>query len=141
MFVLMIATFTSCSLDNDQNTQILTEVMPIESVDMPDQFIRGQDHEISITYTKPNSCYQFYDVTYIVSGSDRIVTVLNSVYSYDEANCTGEPEQVTASLIFTPTSSETHIFKFYQGENDQGIDQYHLVEVPVLEGRLNTINN
>jgi hypothetical protein len=109
--------------------------MPIVSVDMPEQFIYGETYAINISYIKPNTCYQFNDFAYEINGNERIIAVVNTVYTDENANCIGEPEEVTVYFDFTVTSSDTYVFKFFQGEDEQGIDQYHIVEVPVFQGR------
>ncbi len=127
LFFLIL--FTSCSIDDDI-PQVITEVMPIESVDVPEHFIFGQTHEISVTYSRPSSCYQFYDFIYAIDGNTRTVAVVNTLYANE--NCTQEPESATASFELTVTRTETYVFKFFQGQNEDGVDQYHLVEVPVV---------
>ena len=136
LFVLML---TSCSID-ENNPVMHTEIMPIESVNIPEYFIQGQTHEISVSYNKPSSCYQFYDFMYEINGNVRTVAVVNSVYT--NTTCVQLDELVSASFDFTVNGTETYVFKFYLGKNDEGVDQYHLVEVPVVEDRLHiaTIN-
>ncbi len=131
--------FASCSID-DNSPVMHTEIMPIESVDIPEHFIQGQTHEIFVNYNRPSSCYQFYDFLYEINGNVRSVSVVNSVYT--NATCVQQEELVTASFEFTVNGTETYVFKFYLGKNDEGVDQYHLVEVPVVEDRLSiaTIN-
>jgi hypothetical protein len=126
---------TSCSINDDNSPILHTEVMPIESVEIPEHFLLGQTHEISVTYMKPSSCYQFYDFIYEINGNTRTVAVVNSVYT--NTTCVQGEELVTASFDFPVNGTETYVFKFYQGENDEGVDQYYLVEVPVIEGRIN----
>ncbi|WP_417859691.1 hypothetical protein [Winogradskyella sediminis] len=133
VFILM-ATLTSCSIDDDNN-YVGTEVMPIESIEIPDHFVYGESYEIMITYNRPSTCYQFYNFLYDINGNERTVAVINSVYSNTE--CIEEPESVTVSLNFMVTGSETYLFKFYQGQDDEGEDQYYLAEVPVVSERPN----
>jgi hypothetical protein len=42
-------------------------------------------------------------------------------------------ELVDATFNFIVTSNGTYIFKFWQGEDDNGNDLYYIVEVPVVE--------
>ncbi len=131
--VLIALTFVSCDIgDGDQQFQF--EVMPITNVQVPDEFVLGSTYEISMSYNRPNDCYEFNDFLYSVNGAERSIAVVNTVYSADSGCATGSPEIETVVLDFTVTSIETHIFKFYQGTDNAGIDQYHIVEVPVVEG-------
>ncbi|WP_299523431.1 hypothetical protein [Winogradskyella sp.] len=131
-FLMFMVIFTSCNIENDNTLNFYLEVVPIESVDVPEEFILGQIHEISVTYTRPNSCYEFNDFIYSVQNNVRSVAVANTVYTNIE--CMSLSEDVTVSFDFVVSSLETHVFQFYQGTNDDGIDQYHIVEVPVVEG-------
>ncbi|MBU2926833.1 hypothetical protein [Winogradskyella psychrotolerans] len=129
---IILTTLMSCSVDED-NSYVGTEVMPIESIDIPDQFVYGESYEIMITYNRPSTCYQFYNFLYDINGNERTVAVINSVYS--DSSCTEEEESVTVSLNFMVTGTETYLFKFYQGHDDEGEDQYYLAEVPVISER------
>ncbi|WP_157957261.1 hypothetical protein [Winogradskyella tangerina] len=130
--VLFTLTLFSCDIgDGDQQFQF--EVMPITSVQVPDEFQLGSTYEISVSYNRPNDCYEFNDFLYSVNGAERSVAVVNTVYATSNTGCGGSPESETVGFDFTVTSIETHIFKFFQGTDSAGIDQYHIVEVPVVE--------
>ncbi len=128
--VIVIATLTSCSIDDDVQSFYL-EVLPIESAEMPEQFIYGETHEIFMDYIRPTGCHVFNDFLYQINGQERTVVIINTVYT-DNA-CEDNPETVTVSFQFNVTSFETYVFKFYQGENEDGVDQYLIMEVPVVE--------
>lgn len=132
LFSVMLA---SCSLDDSPNAEFSFEFMPIESVVMPEEFMHGETYAIGVSYTKPNSCYLFNDFAYEVDGNVRIIAVVNTVYENEDALCTGEPVLNTVSFNFTVTGTETYVFKFFQGENETGEDEYHIIEVPVVDGR------
>ena len=55
---------TSCSIDSDYSPTFYLEVLPIESVNMPQEFVLGETYEIEITYNRPNGCYFFNDFFY-----------------------------------------------------------------------------
>jgi len=131
-----IALLTSCSIDDDPSNNFYLEVLPIDSVVVPEHFVHGEHYDISITYTKPNSCYHFNDFIYEIDGHERTVAIVNTVYSNVE--CDEIPESVTVSFDFMVSGTETYVFKFYQGEDEDGVDQYYLVEIPVVDGRMNT---
>ena len=132
VLVLFISVLTSCSIENDDSTTFSLEVLPIESVEVPEQFIYGETYEIGVTYNKPNSCYQFNDFIYEIDGHERTIAVVNTVYSSQNGPCEPGPEEVTVHFDFMVTGTETYVFKFYQGEDAGGTDQYYLVEVPVI---------
>ncbi len=126
---IFISTLTSCSVENDDSDTFYLEVLAIDSVDIPELFVLGETNEISITYTIPNGCYQFNDFIYENDDNQRTVAIVNTVYP--DANCAKTQESVTVSFNFTVSETETYAFKFYQGEDSEGVDQYYFVEVPV----------
>jgi hypothetical protein len=129
---IFISTLTSCSVETDENDTFYLEVLTIDSVEMPEHFVLGKTYDISVNYTVPNSCYQFNDFIYEIDKHERTVAIVNTVYP--NANCVDKQERVTVSFNFTVSESETYMFKFYQGEDAEGVDQYYFVEVPVETG-------
>lgn len=132
LVLVFISAFTSCSLDDD-TVSVRTETMAIESVDMPDHFVQGESYEILITYNRPSNCYLFYDFFYQITGNERVIAVIDTVYV--DSVCVEESVSATVSLNFKATGTETYLFKFYQGVDESGEDLYYLVEVPVINSR------
>jgi len=132
---IFISTFTSCSLDSTGPGDFYLEVIPIDSVEIPEYFVYGESYEIFITYTKLNSCYYFNDFIYEIDNNQRTIAVVNTVYDNGSNTCEGEPEGVTVHFDFLVNGNNTYVFKFYQGEDDNGEDQYYVIEVPVIDGR------
>ena len=130
---IFIALFTSCSIDDDNYNNFYLEVIPIDSVEIPESFVLGETYQIDMTYTKPNGCYYFNDFIYEVDDQQRTIAVVNTVYTNLNNSCEedAEAEEVTVHFDFIVLSNETYVFKFYQGEDENGEDQFLLVEVPV----------
>lgn len=135
LLALLPLMFFSCSVDNDLD-DFYFEIMPIESVDIPESFVFGQTYEISVTYDKLNTCHSFYDFIYEINENERTIAVVDIVST--NMTCEDEEELVTVSFNFTVSSFDTYLFKFYQGEDEDGVDQYHLIEVPVGMGFTNS---
>jgi hypothetical protein len=127
---IAISTLTSCSIDDDAESFHL-EVLPINSVEMPEEFVFGGTYEVFMDYTRPTGCHVFNDFLYQINGQERTVGILNTVYT--DYICEDNPETVTVSFQFNVTSQETYIFKFYQGVSEENIDQYLIIEIPVVE--------
>ena len=134
-FVFMTM-LTSCSLEDNENQGFFVEVMPIETVDMPDHFVHGETYEIILTYVRPTSCYEFNDIIYEINGHERTVAILNTVYN--QLDCIDESELVSVTFDFPVTGTETYVFKFFQGQDEYDVDQYYIVEVPVVDERVIT---
>ncbi|BAO75628.1 hypothetical protein [Winogradskyella sp. PG-2] len=129
MAFILLSGLTSCSVENVDSDTFYLEVLAIDSVDIPEYFLLGETSDISITYTKPNLCYQFNDFIYEIVDNERSVAIVNTVYP--NANCEQTQERVTVSFNFTVSGTKPCMFKFYQGEDSEGVDQYYFVEVPV----------
>ena len=122
---------TSCSIDSDYSPTFYLEVLPIESVNMLQEIVLGETYEIEITYNRPNGCYFFNDFFYQTNENERTIAIINTVYT--DLSCAQEEEFVDVNFTFQVTSSDTYIFKFFQGEDETGDDQYYILEVPVVE--------
>lgn len=134
LFLLSIlaVSLISCSIDDDSTGEFYTEILPIESVEIPTEFTLGETYEISVSYLRPSGCHNFYDFYYTSDLNQRTIAVINSVYP-NQACETFENELVDVSFNFKVTSNGTYIFRFWQGEDDNGNDLYYIVEVPVVD--------
>lgn len=128
-FSLMM--FWSCSNDDDY-LNYYYEFMPIESIELPEQFILGQVYNINYTYYRPSTCHGFHDLYYYADSNERTVAVINIVY--EDNNC--EPltdELIERSFNFKPLDYQTYVFKIWQGEDEYGEEIYLTYEIPVVQ--------
>jgi hypothetical protein len=130
ILVVVISTLVSCSVDDDSPT-FHFEIMPIESVQMPEEFVYGETYEISMDYIRTSGCHVFNSFLYQIDEQERTVGVINTVYT--NTICETLEENVSVSFDFIVTSYDTYVFKFFQGEDEEGVDQYLIMEVPVVE--------
>ncbi|WP_396602675.1 hypothetical protein [Algibacter sp. R77976] len=121
----------SCSIDDD-NTSYSFEILPVESVDIPDEFMMGEVYPITVSYFRPSNCHAFKEFYYLKENNER--TVAPITYVFDQNNCeTIDDDLVEATFNFQVTSNGSYIFKFWQGEDTDGETQYLTIEVPVVE--------
>ncbi|WP_034042260.1 hypothetical protein [Wocania ichthyoenteri] len=126
---LALFLFASCSIDDD-STNYSFEILPIESVDIPNEFTLGEVYPITVSYFRPSTCHSFKEFYYLKENNQRTVAAIN--YVFDNNSCeTLTEELVEATFNFIVTSNGSYIFKFWQGEGDNGEDQYLIIEVPV----------
>jgi hypothetical protein len=132
-FVLM--TFLSCSTDDVPNEEFHFEILPIESVTLPTEMHYGDVYTINYTYYKPSSCHLFNDLYYQSENNFRTIAVISTVLSNVE-NVVCEPledELIERSFTFLcDKNGGTFIFKFWQGEDENGVDTYLINEVPIV---------
>ena len=121
----------SCSIDDD-GTNYSFEVLPVESVDIPDEFQWGETYPITVSYLRPSTCHSFKEFYYLKENNERTVAPIN--YVVEGNTCTGlEDTLVEATFNFIVTSYSSYIFKFWQGEDANGEDEYLIIEVPVID--------
>ena len=133
MIVALSVSVTSCSNDDDNYNphDYHLEYVNVISADLPDEFIYGHTYRINVTIELPNSCYFFYNqFDYFYEGTSRLIYPIGHVD--DGIACTEIIREITFSIPVQALQDETYIFKFYQGEDDEGQDVFLTVEVPVI---------
>ena len=128
--LVIMALFTSCSTETT-GPDFYHEILPIESVTMPEEFVLGEVYEIYITYIKPSECHVFNNFYYLNETNQRTVAVINTVYT--DQDCSFTSELVEVSFSFEANNSSPYVFKFWQGTDVNGNDTYYIVEVPVVD--------
>jgi hypothetical protein len=131
---LSLFTFSSCSLNDDDRLQFHMEFVPVTAVEMPEYFERGGTYTIDVYYTRPNDCHYFEGFAYEANGNARTVAVQTIVI--EDAECqplpTDAPEKASFEFLCAPQyNNQTYVFKFYQGADANGNQQFLEVEVPV----------
>ena len=139
LVLLCVVMFSLASCSIDDSNEYYNEILPIESVVIPEQFVLGKVYPITVKYIRPAGCYVFYDFYYTRELNQRTVAVVNSVFT--NQNCgISEDAEAEATFNFKVTSNGTYVFKFWQGKDESGTDLYYIVEVPVVEAQPVTNN-
>ena len=120
--------FVSCS--NDDEPTYHYELLAIEDVILPENFEYGKIYEVSLKYIQPDDCYISSDVLYEYDSDIRNVAVISTVL--DDKNCFPSEFEDDISFKVQALQEETYIFKFWQGEDDNGEPIYLVKEVPVV---------
>jgi len=133
LFVLCLTVMflVSCSLDDD-NINYSFEILPVESVDIPDEFQLGETYPITVSYYRPSTCHSFKEFYYLKENNQRTVAPINYVFEQDDCE-TLEDELVEVTFNFIVESNGSYIFKFWQGEDTDGEDEHLTFEIPVIE--------
>ena len=127
--------FSSCSEDDPFSGQgFHFEILPINEVLMPESFTHGEFYQIDYSYYRPSTCYAFNELYYLVEGDYRTVAVINTVL--EETNdiiCEPLEDELEWRTLFFECKKNfgSYIFKFWQGQDDNGEDVYLIMEVPV----------
>ena len=131
LFFMALALFTSCSVGNDNYNNYTLEILPVESVDIPQEFTLGEVYPITVSYYRPSTCYLFRDFYYEKENNIRTVAPINRVF---ESTCEPLDNVLTEDTFnFIVTSNGSYIFKFWQGKDSNDEDVYLTIEVPVVD--------
>lgn len=129
---LSLILLASCSLDNNGlDNNYTLDILPIESVNMPESFTYGETYPITVSYLRPSTCHSFKEFYYLKNDNERTVAVIN--YDFIAHNCEDlTDELVEATFNFIVTRTDSYVFKFWQGVDENDVDQYLIIEVPVV---------
>lgn len=120
--ILLISLITSCSTDYEEQN-ITKELVPIVSVEVPDEFYAGDENQIIIRYNKPTTCHGFDGFFYEKDGNTRKVAVQNFVNN--NGNCQNLTNELKEEVLkFYPPETGIYTFKFWQGKDSNGNDIY-----------------
>ena len=133
LFFLILTTILSCSVNDDDNAiRIQYEILPIESYILPDEFELGEIYEIMLSYERPSTCHAYHDVYYVSESNERTIAIVNKVF-VDNTNCEDIATELETSFSFQALEAGSYVFKFWQGTDANGNDEYITVEVPVID--------
>ncbi|RLD78760.1 MAG: hypothetical protein DRJ07_12755 [Bacteroidetes bacterium] len=128
-FVIFILLLTvSCSDDDSSNYHY--ELLPVEEADVPDEFVYGQIYYISVKYIRPTECYVYNDVLYEYDYDARNIAVISTVVEDNDCEIIDSDEELTIRVQALQTSP--YIFRFWQGDDDDGDPIYLEIVVPVV---------
>ncbi len=129
IFLFVSLFFSSCQLDVEEDNFHLEKIRAFD-IQIPDNLVVGSEHSLSFKYALVNGCYSFYEMEYdIPSNNMRVITALAEVANTEI--CTQEYSEETYTFPFRPTESKTYIFKFWIGENNQGVAEFEEFELVV----------
>ncbi len=122
---------SSCSVPDDSPNYNF-EILPVESVEIPDEFKLGETYPITVSYFRPSTCYSFKEFYYLKENNERTVAPIN--YVFEKNTCeTLDTVLVESSFNFIVTSNGSYIFKFWQGKDENDEDQFLIKEIQVVE--------
>lgn len=139
LFILCLALFmfSSCSED-DKLREFYFEIVPIETVTIPETVVSGQTINIGYTYLRSSTCHLFNDLYFTREGNERTIAVVNTVFENagNGAPCQELNEEIiTRFFEFQVTNfpGSIYTFRFWQGKDENNEDIYLIIDVPVVE--------
>ncbi|MEO8517308.1 MAG: hypothetical protein ABI426_11205 [Flavobacterium sp.] len=123
--------FAGCELNADDGTKFHVELLPVDSADLPAEFKRDSLYELHIQYIRPTTCHIFNGFYYNQNLNVRTLAIETMVV--EQNNCTETNHvPITEILNFKPTNQTSYIFKLWKGKDENGVDVYQEVEIPVV---------
>ncbi|GAA0872809.1 hypothetical protein GCM10009117_19560 [Gangjinia marincola] len=129
--ILFMVFVASCSLDDGDD--FVFDVAPTISVDLPDSLQKGQTYQFKVIYERESTCQAGYGFNYSTDGNERFISVLTQT-QVGATNCV-ENDTLTGiislNFIVDGTIDDFYVFNFWQGEDEDGEQEYLSIEVPV----------
>lgn len=136
LFILLLLCLNSCLPDDSDYEKYHLELIPVEEVEIPYQFIEGHTYTIKLNYRKKSTCHFPNGIYFSHEDYTRIIAVQNIVY--ERSDCSIEvPEpivnqEVAFGFKVTQQAGTSYIFKFYNGGDISANTSFLLIEVPVV---------
>ncbi|MEH6536939.1 MAG: hypothetical protein V7719_11130 [Psychroserpens sp.] len=124
----LVVSLFSCNISDDA-PNFFYEAQPVVSVVIPDSFQLGETYEITLTYIKPSGCHVFNNLLYESDLNQRDIAVVTAVFP--DQGCNEVPEEEEVNFNFKVNNTGSYIFRFWQGPDENGVDTYLVIEVPV----------
>ena len=119
---ILALVFVSTSCDIYEDEPIYIQVSAVSEVVNPNQYAKDSITEIPVKYKLPSQCHVFRQFYYESHDFNRLVAIES--LKTGNNTCPQDEELRTAVLRFKPTSLGTYHFKFWLGEDAQGVDQF-----------------
>lgn len=130
IFFVLFAFIILVSCSSDDGLTYHYELLPIENVIIPEEFEYGKIYDISVKYILPDDCYVYSDILYEYDNDERNVAVISTVIDNKVCNTVDFEDEIFFKVHVLQTN--TYIFKFWQGDDDNGDPLYLIKEVPVV---------
>lgn len=130
LFVTLMA--LSCTVEDGNKKYYYYEILPIDSFEIPESFELGKVYTLSVFYKKPNDCHENAALYYEKNDSIRIIAIQSQVI--DKNNCIPfvDEEATKGTFEFEATGYDSYIFKFFKGTDENGVDTFEEVTIPVI---------
>jgi hypothetical protein len=130
IFFVIFAVVLMVSCSDDDSYEYHYELLPIEEALVPDEFEYGKIYSISVKYIVPDDCYINSDILYEYNDDARNVAVISLVIDSDDCETIDLEQELTFQVHALQASP--YIFRFWQGDDDNGEPVYLTIEVPVI---------
>jgi len=129
--ILLLFFLGSCDIEEDSNFSFVP--LQTVAVEAPEAFIFNETHEITVTYLRPNDCTFFLGFDVINDGETTRNIVATGQMLSDSSGCNQQVEEVETTFNLVVLFSGTYLLRFWTGEDQNGVQQYIEIEIPVTQ--------
>ena len=130
IFFVIFAVVLMVSCSDDDSYEYHYELLPVEEALVPEVFEYGQIYDISVKYFVPDDCYINDDILYEYNEDARNVAVISLVIESNDCETIDLEQELTFQVHALQASP--YIFRFWQGDDENGEPIYLIIEVPVI---------
>lgn len=129
IFFVIFAVVLLVSCSDDDSNEYHYELLPVEDAVVPSEFEYGGIYEIKVSYVVPDDCYINNDILYEYDLDARNVAVVSMVV--EQNDCETIDFEAELSIQVHALQASPYIFRFWQGDDENGEPIYLVIEVPV----------
>jgi hypothetical protein len=130
IFFVIFAVLLMVSCSDDDSYSYHYELLPVEEALVPEEFEYGQIYSISVKYNVPEDCYMNSDILYEYNEDARNVAVISLVIESNDCETIDVEQELTFQVHVL--QARPYIFRFWQGDDENGEPVYLIIEVPVI---------
>lgn len=131
IFFVLFAVIILVSCSNDDSDDYHYELLAIEDALVPEEFEFGKIYDITVKYIVPDDCYLESDILYEYDLNARNVAVISLVIDNEGCETLDLEQEITFEVHALQESP--YVFRFWQGEDENGDPIYLIIEVPVIK--------
>ena len=125
---LALILVVGCEIEPQENFRFVP--LEVISANVPEAFVLNAQHNLEITFRRPDNCTFFHDFDISVeSNSERNIVVIGSTLSQD--GCVENSVEGNATLSFIALENAPYTFRFYTGIDQNGEPIYLEYIIPV----------
>lgn len=134
LFVIsLVFLLNSCTIEDDADNYHY-EILPVDSYELPESFVFGQTYAIKIFYKLPTTCHGFEGFYYESHMNTRTIAIQSIVVNQNNCQPISVDEPAVETILdFSVVYNEPYLFKFYKGKDENGVNIFEEVEVPVTD--------
>jgi len=127
--LILLLGLSACNLEDDQVNYHFVPLQ-ITSAELPESFDLNETYEVSVTFIRPNTCV-FFEGFDIRKADTTVRNVVAIGSELEDQECAQVVEEVTATFNFLCLYSQPYVFRFWTGEDENGVSEYFEITVPV----------